>query len=339
MAEYQKVCVICGSQFVSKQIRTSYCSQTCRQTAYRTGKTTIKKNSLKITDEQLSQAIDDGLSRQEIADKYGMHVESIAKRMQRIGKYATGGDQLKGLRENWGKKNENLFNNTKYGECWHYVSSQALRFNKKHPNFEYLETKNVNHVRRIRLKCKKCGAVIEKAESTARTKNIRCDNCYEKEKQQKELKEQQLKLTKLLYALKESKTPKECACCGSIFYSVSPNAKYCSDKCKKAGKGYRSRCKKYGVYYDSSVTLKKVIDRDHNICKICGQPCDTKSLEWGSLGAKYPTIDHIKPLSKGGTHTWNNVQLAHAICNSYKRDLDDSMDIKEAVSNAKIQTA
>jgi hypothetical protein len=26
-------------------------------------------------------------------------------------------------------------------------------------------------------------------------------------------------------------------------------------------------------------------------------------------------------LANGGTHTWDNVQCAHAICNSYKRDL------------------
>lgn len=32
------------------------------------------------------------------------------------------------------------------------------------------------------------------------------------------------------------------------------------------------------------------------------------------------TIDHIIPLSKGGTHTYNNVQLAHYICNSKKSD-------------------
>ena len=38
------------------------------------------------------------------------------------------------------------------------------------------------------------------------------------------------------------------------------------------------------------------------------------------LYAKYPTVDHIVPLSKGGTHTWNNVQLAHMACNSGKCD-------------------
>ena len=98
MAEYQNICVICGSQFVAKQKRTKYCSNKCRLSAQRTGATETKVGiHKKITDEQLSQAIDEGLTRQEIADKYGMHVESIARRMQRLGKYATGGDQFVGI--------------------------------------------------------------------------------------------------------------------------------------------------------------------------------------------------------------------------------------------------
>lgn len=32
------------------------------------------------------------------------------------------------------------------------------------------------------------------------------------------------------------------------------------------------------------------------------------------------TIEHIIPLAKGGTHTWDNVAPAHAICNFRKGD-------------------
>ncbi len=48
-----------------------------------------------------------------------------------------------------------------------------------------------------------------------------------------------------------------------------------------------------------------VFDRDKGICGICGKPVDP--LEWH--------MDHIKPLSRGGEHTYENVQVSHPLCN------------------------
>ena len=42
-----------------------------------------------------------------------------------------------------------------------------------------------------------------------------------------------------------------------------------------------------------------------------------KSLTFIS-GNNYPSIDHVIPVSKGGTHTWDNVKLAHRHCNTMK---------------------
>jgi len=36
----------------------------------------------------------------------------------------------------------------------------------------------------------------------------------------------------------------------------------------------------------------------------------------------YPTVDYIKPVSNGGTHSWDNVQLAHMGCNMVKSNKD-----------------
>lgn len=36
------------------------------------------------------------------------------------------------------------------------------------------------------------------------------------------------------------------------------------------------------------------------------------------------TVEHIIPLSRGGTHTWDNVAPAHAICNFKKSNSLDS---------------
>lgn len=88
---------------------------------------------------------------------------------------------------------------------------------------------------------------------------------------------------------------------------------------KGIGGHWKSRAKFYGCKeYDNSITLKKLIERDKGICQICGQPIDEKDIKGRHIRSKYPTLDHIIPLSKGGTHTWDNIQLAHMKCNGGK---------------------
>lgn len=51
-----------------------------------------------------------------------------------------------------------------------------------------------------------------------------------------------------------------------------------------------------------------VIQRANGVCGICRQPFGVGKIE----------IDHVIPLSKGGGHTYENVQAAHAECNRRK---------------------
>lgn len=116
---------------------------------------------------------------------------------------------------------------------------------------------------------------------------------------------------------------------GSRYYRDSG---YCSAECRDAHlkertkishKGrqdsHRHRAVKFGCVYDSSVTLAKLIKRDGLRCALCGEMCDPKDHSWSRYsGPMYPSIDHIIPMSKGGGHVWNNVQVAHIICNSEK---------------------
>jgi len=213
-----------------------------------------------------------------------------------------------------------------------HINTTEKWVNAVQDGFEY-----VSHSKgRIKIKCKCCGNVIERAKSTVRNKNVKCEYCEEA----KQLQEARQKMACFLIALKDAKTPKQCASCGKTFTSNHPTQKYCSEKCKKTRKKsagtYRRRCRHYGVYYDPSVTRIKVVRRDKNICQICGKTCNPKDKSWGSLGPDFPTLDHIIPLAKGGTHTWNNVQCACAICNSYKRDLENPTTIMVEVSNAKV---
>ena len=92
---------------------------------------------------------------------------------------------------------------------------------------------------------------------------------------------------------------------------------------KSAGAGGHWKCRadRYGCdMFDESISLKALFNRDGGICQLCGRPTDWSDIKCGHIGRLYPTLDHIIPLSKGGAHTWDNVQLAHMACNAGKCD-------------------
>ncbi len=282
-------------------------------------------SSMKVTDKQLIESAKTMTSK-EIAEKYSVHITTVQVRCKRLGIKPVGYENgsLSGLRKNWGKKNDNLKNKgCLLGNVWHYISTHDEAVKKNCPDFEYLESKG----RRMRLKCRKCGSIIERDRKGIKRNIVTCEACVKKERQKKELQEAQAKMIRFLIVLKEVKTPKKCIACGKEFTSPYPNQLYCSDSCKNKRKrhrnSYRSRCKRYGVYFDRTVTREEVIKRDNCTCQICGKKCDPNDLRWGWSGPDFPTLDHIKPLAKGGTHTWGNVQCACGICNSSKRDLTD----------------
>ena len=113
-----------------------------------------------------------------------------------------------------------------------------------------------------------------------------------------------------------------CPVCGKM----TNRPKYCSDGCQKKAlwhtQNIRRRAKIENALVDKDITLHKVFERDKGRCQICGGVCDWDDHRFTNgrfvCGKTYPTIDHIVPLDKGGTHSWDNVQLAHQSCNSAK---------------------
>ncbi|MBQ1292402.1 MAG: HNH endonuclease [Clostridiales bacterium] len=54
--------------------------------------------------------------------------------------------------------------------------------------------------------------------------------------------------------------------------------------------------------------------------------CKNKlNFEGSSVSDDYPSIDHIIPISKGGSHEWNNVQLLCRKCNYTKSNKIDQI--------------
>lgn len=76
---------------------------------------------------------------------------------------------------------------------------------------------------------------------------------------------------------------------------------------------YRRRLREK-TFYEKFTSLE-IFERDNWICKICGEPVD-KELKFPHPNSA--TLDHIFPLSRGGGHTRENTQLAHAVCNFKK---------------------
>lgn len=92
-------------------------------------------------------------------------------------------------------------------------------------------------------------------------------------------------------------------------------------KQKRTPSNHRHRARLKGVPYESGITLQKLIRKNGLTCAICGKECNPNDHEWSKYaGPTYPSIDHIIPISKGGGHTWNNVQVACMMCNSLKSD-------------------
>jgi 5-methylcytosine-specific restriction endonuclease McrA len=120
--------------------------------------------------------------------------------------------------------------------------------------------------------------------------------------------------------------------CSVQFCPVYPHGgiKYCSDECtdqanrayrKKYGNKWRKIARNRGVDYEP-VNRIKVFDRDGWKCQICGKSAPRKWLNTHRPNA--PELDHRKPISKGGGHTYANTQCAHRSCNiakSNKREL------------------
>lgn len=83
------------------------------------------------------------------------------------------------------------------------------------------------------------------------------------------------------------------------------------------------RAKRAGAGAIEAVEYNEVFARAEGICGVCHKPVD-----------KDGTIDHIKPLSKGGEHTYDNVTLAHRSCNARKSTLYPYEPVTGAVTPA-----
>lgn len=112
--------------------------------------------------------------------------------------------------------------------------------------------------------------------------------------------------------------PFKCQWCGNVHQPEygDTKTKYCSYECSvRAGRlGNHGSSLKRLVAESRGDRFKReeIYLRDKWVCQICHKKVN-KKLKYPHPMS--PSIDHILPIAQGGTHTKDNVQLAHLECN------------------------
>lgn len=215
------------------------------------------------------------------------------------------------------------------------------RVEEKAPGFEYVSG-YVGIDKKAYIKCRKCQTITyrsmqflkqhrwlptcktcQKIETAERIQRKKEEARAEKEKKRIEDKAQreQEKLSKMMNRKATQASMRACPRCNGLFVPRKQGQQYCSTRCGELAhyalkKDHRLK-KMREVVIDKGITLQALYQRDNGKCWICGKPCDYTA----DINANdYPSIDHVRPLAKGGKHSWDNVRLAHRICNSKKKD-------------------
>jgi len=115
--------------------------------------------------------------------------------------------------------------------------------------------------------------------------------------------------------------PRRCPECDVVFEVVYGRgaAVFCSDECSakhnRRKVKWRRKARMRSVANDN-IDPFYVFDRDGWRCKLCG--VSTPKRLRGTYDDRAPELDHILPISLGGSHTLDNVQCACRKCNGAK---------------------
>jgi 5-methylcytosine-specific restriction endonuclease McrA len=188
---------------------------------------------------------------------------------------------------------------------------------------ETIELKDIPEGRRGLPRCEICGDVVRRFGAC-------CSEECRREKDRRHYSENKADIARVeRHRYREEKGISirhvECDICGRMFETWRPKRKCCSKECsdkaayeqslpakRDSGRRRRARLKGATVEVFSS---KEIFMRDGWRCQICKRKIKKNAKHPHPYA---PTLDHIVPLSRGGTHERKNVQLACSRCNSKK---------------------
>ena len=166
-----------------------------------------------------------------------------------------------------------------------------------------------------KTQCRNCSRIkrIEAAETVKKNRVAKDALKMEREKQKESERLTDLFLRTRLVECKE---------CGSVFSTTKSNVVFCSADCGRrfANRKRKDRRLSKEKCINRGITAMSLYRRDNGVCWICGGQCDPndKQSRNGTIicGNMYPSVDHIIPVCDGGEDSWENVRLAHRICNT-----------------------
>lgn len=167
------------------------------------------------------------------------------------------------------------------------------------------DRKNKTH--QYKLKCKDCSTKILTIYKTIKY----CKECLNK----RLAKAAEENLKKIKYVFYKTK----CTWCGTTYTAKKAEGanylqRFCSKRCRDAYNGKIKRARKRSASIEI-VNAINIFNRDNWICHICNKKI-YKKYKWPNPLS--PSLDHIIPLSKGGSHSQSNIKAAHLGCNCSK---------------------
>jgi hypothetical protein len=111
-----------------------------------------------------------------------------------------------------------------------------------------------------------------------------------------------------------SKKERVCLHCSTVITKERrADAKFCSAECNyKAHQLQRKLRNRANEEGKRGYLRTEICERDGWICQICKEPVERNAHHPNPLA---PSLDHIIPVSKGGSSDPSNLQLTHLVCN------------------------
>lgn len=106
-----------------------------------------------------------------------------------------------------------------------------------------------------------------------------------------------------------------CHECWARFTAKHPAARWCSHSCQIRHRSREASRRRSGNQTNDGYTDREIFERDNWTCHLCGKQLDPATDRRRPDG---PTIDHVIPLSRGGTDVRANVKTACNRCNRQK---------------------